>query len=187
LILIGFMGAGKSSVGRALAKRLGWEFEDLDDRIEDRERRKIHEIFRDDGEAAFRIAEGAALQDSLDDLRTRPNRLIALGGGAFAQVSNASMIKAAGIPTLFLDASLDELWTRCQRQSGQQELERPLLTSLARFRELHDMRRPHYLTATLRYQTTGKTVAQIAAELIDVLNLRVQRRAQKRRKRGNKP
>jgi shikimate kinase len=176
------MGAGKSSVGGALAKRIGWEFEDLDDRIEDRERRKIHEIFRDDGEAEFRLAEQAALRGVLDELRTRPNRVIALGGGAFAQVANVSMIKAAGIPTLFLDASLDELWKRCQQQSGQQERERPLLTSLARFRELHDMRRPHYLKATFRHETTGKTVARIATDLMDVLDLRPQRRAQKRRK-----
>jgi shikimate kinase len=180
------MGAGKSSVGSALAKQIGWEFEDLDDRIEDREQRKIYEIFRDNGEAEFRLAEQAALRDVLDELRARPNRVIALGGGAFAQVANVSMIKAAGIPTLFLDASLDELWKRCQQQSGQQERERPLLTSLARFRELHDMRRPHYLKATLRHETTGKTVARIAADLaadlMDVLELRPQRRTQKRRK-----
>jgi len=57
VILVGFMGAGKSSVGRVLAEHLGWTFEDLDDRIERRERRKVTEIFRDAGEAGFRHAE----------------------------------------------------------------------------------------------------------------------------------
>ena len=63
--LVGFMGAGKSSVGRALSEQLGWMFEDLDERIERRERRKVAEIFRESGEAGFRKAEHAALRELL--------------------------------------------------------------------------------------------------------------------------
>ena len=70
------MGAGKSSVGRALGQRLNWIFEDLDDRIEARERRTVAEIFRDSGELEFRRAEHAALQQVLAGIgrRWRANR-----------------------------------------------------------------------------------------------------------------
>jgi shikimate kinase len=181
------MGAGKSSVGKALAAKLGWTFEDLDDRVERREKRKIHEIFRRAGEAEFRRSERVALRQLLDELRTRAHKIIALGGGAFAQNRNARMIKAAGIPTLFLDASADELWKRCAVQHGAEGLERPLLGSLASFRALYEDRRPHYMKATFRHQTGGKTVDKIAAELIDVLQLRPRGPMQKRGKRGDKP
>jgi len=181
------MGAGKSSVGKALAVQLGWTFEDLDDRIERLEKRRIHEIFRRAGETEFRRAERTALQELLDELRTQAHKVIALGGGAFAQIGNARMIKAAGIPTLFLDASADELWKRCQVQHASDGLERPLLSSLASFRELYEDRRPHYMKATFRHQTSGKTVDKIAEELITVLQLRPRRPMQKREKRGDKP
>ena len=70
-ILIGFMGAGKSSVGRALGEKLGWAFEDLDERIERRERRKVHEIFRHSGEDEFRRAEHVALKELLTNCGRR--------------------------------------------------------------------------------------------------------------------
>ena len=68
VFLVGFMGAGKSSVGAALGRRLNWIFEDLDDRIERRERRTVAEIFRESGEPAFRRAERSALQDVLEGI-----------------------------------------------------------------------------------------------------------------------
>ena len=89
------MGAGKSSVGRALGQRLNWLFEDLDDRIERRERRTVAEIFRDSGEPAFRQAEQAALRHVLEELRGGVARIVALGGGAFAHPGNAALLKAA--------------------------------------------------------------------------------------------
>jgi shikimate kinase len=187
VILIGFMGAGKSSVGKALAAQLGWAFEDLDDRVERREKREIHEIFRRAGEAEFRRAERAALRELLDELRSRAHKVIALGGGAFAQIPNAEMIKAADIPTVFLDASPDELWKRCQHQANSEDSERPLLSSLAGFRELYEDRRSHYLRATSRHDTSGRTVDEIAAELAEVLGLRSARPARKHPKRGDNP
>jgi len=171
VVLIGFMGAGKSSVGRALAERLGWAFEDLDERIEQRERRKVAEIFRDSGEAAFRRAEHAALKELLVELRTRVQKIVALGGGAFVQKKNAGLIEASGIPTVFLDADAEELWRRCRSQSEQQGLERPLLGNRESFRLLHESRRPHYLKASLRQETGGKTVGEIAAEVVEALGL----------------
>jgi len=170
-MLIGFMGAGKSSVGRALAEQLGWTFEDLDQRIERREGKKVAEIFRDAGEAEFRRAELGALKEAVEGLRTASERVIALGGGAFVHESNASLIEAANIPTVFLDAGVEELWRRCQRQSEEQGWERPLLGSPKGFRELYEKRRPHYLRASFTQDTSGRTVEEVAAELIQALGL----------------
>ena len=171
VILIGFMGAGKSSVGRALGERLGWTFEDLDERIERRERRKVHEIFRDSGEPAFRLVERAALKELLSELRAGTERIVALGGGAFVQKHNARLINAGGVPTVFLDAGAEELWRRCRQQAEEQGIERPLLSSLESFRELYETRRPDYLKASFRQETGGKTVEEIAAKVVQALGL----------------
>jgi shikimate kinase len=171
VILVGFMGAGKSTVGRVLAEHLGWTFEDLDDRIELREKRKVGEIFRKSGEAGFRRAEHQALKELLEALRSGSEKVIALGGGAFAHESNISLIDAGKVPTVFLDAGVEELWGRCQSQSERQGMERPLLGNSEGFRVLYEKRRPHYLRASLRQETAGKTVEQIAAEMIQALGL----------------
>lgn len=178
MALIGFMGAGKSSVGRTLGELLGWPFEDLDDRIERREQRKVAEIFQEEGEPGFRRAEQAALKEMLSELQSGTQRVLALGGGAFVQKANAQAISAAQVPTVFLDATPGELWMRCQAQSG---MERPLLSSRESFSELYASRRPHYLRASLRHETDGKTVEQIAQEIIRMLSLEASRS-----KRGDK-
>src|SRR5271157_6018848 len=92
LFLVGFMASGKSSVGQELARRLQWDFVDLDARIEAREGQTIPEIFRDRGEPEFRIAEENALRDLLSESRQR-NCVVALGGGAFAQTSNRELLR----------------------------------------------------------------------------------------------
>jgi shikimate kinase len=174
VILIGFMGAGKSSVGRILAEQLGWAFEDLDERIELREGRTVREIFRGSGEAEFRKSEHAALKELLDDSQSGAEKVIALGGGAFVQELNVVLIASKGIPTAFLDGKVEVLWERCRRQSAQQGTERPLMGSEHSFRTLYEQRRPHYMKASLRQETGGKDVEQIAAELIQALGLRKQ-------------
>jgi shikimate kinase len=181
VFLIGFMGAGKSSVGRALADQLGWTFEDLDDRIERRERRKVPQIFRESGESEFRRAEHAALRELSQEVSEGAERIVALGGGAFVQKRNARLVEAGGVPTVFLDADVEELWRRCKQQAEQQGMERPLLGSLGGFRDLYETRKPHYLKASFRQETGGKTVERIAAELVQALrlNLRRRRRGQK--------
>jgi shikimate kinase len=162
------MGAGKSSVGRALGQQLNWVFEDLDDRIAAREGRTVAEIFRDSGESEFRRAEHAALQQLLQELRGGVYRIVALGGGTFAQEQNHKAIGASGIRTIFLDAPLDELWRRCELQSNQ-DARRPLQTSENQFRELHEKRLPFYQRASLRFDTAGKQVEIIAAEIAKAL------------------
>ena len=172
VFLVGFMGAGKSSVGRALGLRLNWIFEDLDDRIAARERRTVAEIFRDSGESEFRRAEHAALQHVLQELGGGGARIVALGGGAFVQEDNVALLKAAGVPTVFLDAPVDELWRRCCRQASETGAERPLLRSQEQFRELYETRRRGYAKASRRIPTDSRPVEEIASEIATKLGLR---------------
>jgi shikimate kinase len=165
------MGAGKSTVGRALEQRLNWLFEDLDDRIERREGRRIAEIFRDSGEPAFRRAERLALEQALEQLRGGVCRIIALGGGAYAQREVAMLIEASGVPTVFLDAPVEELWQRCRQQAADTQAERPLLKNIEQFRQLYDSRRQSYRKASLQIQTGSRTVDAIAAEIAEKLGL----------------
>jgi len=172
VFLVGFMGAGKSSVGAALGRRLNWIFEDLDDRIERRERRTVAQIFRESGEPAFRRAERSALQDVLEGIHNQA-RVVALGGGAFVQTGNAKLLKLSGVPIIFLDAPVEELWERCCKQASEAAAERPLLRSLDQFRELHEKRRPCYSEASLTIQTGGRRVDEIADEIAAKLGLKM--------------
>jgi shikimate kinase len=163
------MGSGKTSVGRALAQRLGWDFEDLDDRIVGREGRSVAEIFRDSGEPEFRRAEHEALKQLLGELGRGRARIVALGGGAFAQEKNAAHLKAAEVLTVFLDAPVEELWRRCQKQATELGSVRPLLSSAQGFRKLCESRRTAYRKASLTIDTAGRSVDEVADEIAKVL------------------
>jgi shikimate kinase len=165
------MGAGKTSVGRALGRRLNWIFEDLDDRIQQREGRTIAEIFRDSGELEFRRAEHAALRQLIEGLRGG-GKVIALGGGAFVQSSNSALLKASGAKTVFLDAPVEELWNRCCQQAGEARTERPLLQSRDQFNTLHRARRKVYLKASKRIDTGGRSIEAVADDVIQRLGLK---------------
>jgi shikimate kinase len=160
VFLVGFMGAGKTSVGRSLARRLGWEFEDLDDRIQARAGRSIAEIFSDLGEVEFRRLENAALSELLSHVNNAP-RIVALGGGAFTQPENVALIERASVGVVFLDGAADELFLRCK----QEQRERPLLQDAKQFGELYEQRRSSYMKAFYVVDTTGKDVDWIAAEV----------------------
>ena len=160
VFLVGFMGAGKTTVGKALSHDLGWPFEDLDDRLQKREDRTVEQIFRESGEAAFRRAETSALRELLDELGTTP-RVVALGGGAFVQPENAELVQRPDVTSVFLDGPVEELFRRCDKQ----QIERPLRGSLEQFQQLHQVRLPHYLTAKLRIDTASKDVEAVANEL----------------------
>jgi shikimate kinase len=172
VFLVGFMGAGKTSVGRALGQRLNWIFEDLDDRIQSREGRTVAEIFQDSGETEFRRAEHAALEHVLQELRGGGARIVALGGGAFVQKENAALLKAFSAPTVFLDAPIEELWQRCCTQASETGAERPLLRSVEQFRKLYETRRNSYRKAALKVQTGKRTVESISAEIEQKLGLK---------------
>ncbi|HYL15426.1 MAG TPA: shikimate kinase [Terriglobales bacterium] len=166
LFLVGFMGSGKTSVGQALSRHLAWDFVDLDARVEASQGCSIAEIFRNLGEAGFRQAEREALLELLTEMQASP-AVAALGGGAFVQPENLAALENSGIPAVFLDAPLQELWERCRSE----KTERPLAQSLNQFRQLYEARRPIYMKAALRIQTSGKDVAAIAAEVISRLGL----------------
>jgi shikimate kinase len=172
VFLVGFMGAGKTSVGRALGRRLNWIFEDLDDRIQAREGRTVAEIFRDSGEPEFRRAEHAALRQVIEELGGGGARIVALGGGAFVQKENAALLRASSVPTVFLDAPVEELWQRCRTQATENGSERPLLRSMEQFRKLYETRSRSYAKASLKIQTGSRSVETIAAEIAKALGLK---------------
>jgi shikimate kinase len=172
VFLVGFMGAGKTSVGRVLAQRLGWTFEDLDDRIVEREGRTVAEIFQSSGEPVFRRAEQAALASLLEELHAGSSRIVALGGGAFVQSENSALLRASAVPTVFLEAPVDELWRRCCAQAEESGTERPLLRNMQQFRQLYEARRKGYLQASCQVRTGGRAVDAIAGEIAKALRLK---------------
>jgi shikimate kinase len=164
--LVGFMGAGKTTVGRALAARLGWAFVDLDDLIQARDGRTIPEIFQNSGEKAFRDLERQLLKEFVTSPRANAS-VLSLGGGAFIDNTNQQLLRENEIPAVFLDASAEELLRRCE-QPG---VDRPLLSDRDGFSALYERRRPAYLSAAFCIQTAGREIASIVDEIIARLKL----------------
>ena len=160
------MGAGKTSVGQALAQQLKRDFVDLDDVIVAREKRSIAEIFRDSGETAFRRAEADALRELLTRNDTTPG-VVALGGGAYVQEENARALTDAGATVVFLDAPVEELHRRCRPKAD----ERPLFQDENQFRQLYEARRGAYMKADIRIETTSLNIDEVAAEVARRLGL----------------
>jgi shikimate kinase len=165
MVLIGFMGAGKTSVGRALAKSLRWTFVDLDDLIEQREHKRVAEIFASSGEAAFRHMESAALAALLQDRNASSDLVLALGGGAFVQKQNRDALSSAGAITVLLEAPVEELRRRCQAELKV----RPLAMDDSRFAGLFTARRDDYALARFTVQTLDKSVQQVTTEIEQLL------------------
>jgi shikimate kinase len=160
VFLVGFMGAGKTSVGRILGRQLNWTFEDLDDRVEQRERRTVPEIFRESGEKEFRRAEHDALRTVLQEIACGAVKVV------------ADLLGTFGVPTVFLDAPVAELWRRCSKQADQSGAQRPLLQSMEQFSRLYEIRRKIYSRASLSVQTEDRNLEEIASEIARVLALK---------------
>lgn len=163
MFLVGFMGSGKSRVGRELARRVGWDFLDLDTLIESREGKTVPAIFRDHGESHFRSAETAALAELISTLRR--NTVVALGGGAFLQERNRLMLH--DFPSVFLNAPPEELWRRCCEDPA----ERPLRRNQSQFTQLYSERLPFYRMAKVTVETSGRDLSVICAEIEGTLGL----------------
>ena len=160
------MGAGKTTAGAALAVRLGWTFIDLDDLIRAHEGCSIEQLFQQKGELAFRDIEHQTLCETISQMNSGPI-VLALGGGAFVASRNQEFLRSANIPTVFLDAPVEELFRRCE-QPG---FARPLRRDLDQFRDLYRQREPAYQKADFSVATGGKEIPAIVEEIIAALEL----------------
>jgi shikimate kinase len=141
IYLTGFMGSGKTTVGRLLAEEMGWAFVDLDDDIEAATGCTITELFATRGEAEFRRIEHDALKARVHKVMCGEPVVLALGGGAFAQPGNRELLEDAGV-SIWLDAGLDLI-----RQRIAEETHRPLAQDPERFAALYEQRRAEYAKA----------------------------------------
>lgn len=157
VFLVGFMASGKTSVGQELARRLRWDFIDLDRMIESREGKSVPAIFADHGESHFRRAETAALRELTSSFQR--NAVVALGGGAFPAEQNRELLR--GWPSIFLAAPPAELWRRCRADPAQ----RPLRKDEVQFARLYEERLPFYKMAQVTVETMGRDVSAICDEI----------------------
>jgi shikimate kinase len=157
--LVGFMGAGKSTVGRSLADRLGWQFVDLDESIVKRWGAPISRIFEQFGEKRFREMESEVLRDLPAAVRT----VVALGGGTYASAENREWIDRTGV-AVYLKVTLETVMARVHIDGN-----RPLFTSSEVIAGLYRERLPSYERAGVVVPTDGRTPDEIAAELVRAL------------------
>ena len=156
LILIGFMGSGKSTLGQRLADRLGWEFLDTDQRVEERDGRSIEQIFREDGEGKFRQIESEVVE-ALDGLS---KTVVATGGGLFLRAGNRRRLNTLG-HTIWLDVPFETCVERVGEGAG-----RPLWAAgepLA-LRAFFDRRSASYALAETRVRVLGESADERSEE-----------------------
>jgi shikimate kinase len=159
IYLVGFMAAGKTTVARALAKRLGWEAVDIDELIEQRERSTVAEIFARRGEPYFRAVERAVLAEQLG----RPHLVVATGGGTFADAQNRAAINGDGA-SVWLDVPIQRLIDRIPADGR-----RPLAADRAAFERLYHLRRAAYEQAHIRLDAGRASVDALVEQLVDWL------------------
>lgn len=158
IVLLGFMGTGKTGVGRQLAQDLGREFVEMDALIEEREKTTINDIFAEKGEAYFRALECEIARQ----LAARQGLVVSAGGGVVLNRSNVQALEESGI-LICLQAAPEEIYRRVVR-----ETQRPLLRGsdpLAKIKALLDFRKPYYDKIKLQLDTTGKSIQQVVEEI----------------------
>jgi shikimate kinase len=160
IFLVGFMGAGKTTVGRALARHLDYAFFDLDELISARAGKSVQEIFADLGEAEFRSLESAAI----DTCRNMVRSVVALGGGAYVSEENRASLRAIG-KTVWLDCPIEIC---LKRISGDKS--RPLLGDEDDMRPLLARRRAAYAQADYAVQAGDLSPEELAIEITTVLS-----------------
>lgn len=157
IYLVGFMAAGKTTVARALADRLGWRAEDIDALIEARERRPVADIFARNGEPYFRRVEREILQLLLP-LR---HVVVATGGGTFMDPDNRTAINMDGT-SVWLDVPFEELAARLPADGR-----RPLAADRAQLERLFALRQTGYATARLRVDARGVRPEEVAERIME--------------------
>jgi shikimate kinase len=163
LVLIGFMGAGKSAVGRELATQLEALRYDTDEMIRQRCGKSIDQIFVEEGEAFFRDAETGALYE----LQTMPSAVVVTGGGIILRKENVELLRRLG-RRIWLDADEETLWQRASLRHS-----RPLLQGAnprERFGALLQKRLPLYgAAASDRVDTAGASIVEVAARIVELI------------------
>jgi shikimate kinase len=162
IYLIGFMGCGKSTVGRALAEELGWSFIDLDEEIERDQNATVAHIFDSHGEAAFRGIETAALRDRVHSVRSGRPQVISLGGGTFLSDENFELVSNNGV-TVWLDCE----FTRIERRIAGQT-HRPLARDPQQLRKLFETRRDGYARADYRIEVIDDDIRSAVARILSL-------------------
>ena len=149
IYLVGFMGSGKSTIGRKLAVSLGWRFADLDDDIETYSGKTIPQVFDQDGEAEFRRIESDMLARRIAEVKAGNSLVLSLGGGAFVQPRNREALSAAGL-SVWLDVPFETVQRRVAEFAH-----RPLARDPLKFRELFLTRRAAYAEADAHIAITS--------------------------------
>ena len=160
IYLVGFMAAGKTTVARALADRLGWRSEDIDELIEARERRTVAEIFARSGEPYFRALE----RDILKLLLPLRHVVVATGGGTFMDPDNRAAINMDGV-SVWLDVPLEELVARLPADGR-----RPLAADRAQMERLFAVRQVAYATAQFRIDARDARPETVAERIIEAVS-----------------
>ena len=158
--LVGFMGAGKTSVARALAKRLGWEMLDVDVQIEQREHQTVSEIFAKRGEPYFRTLERAVLGDQIG----QRHLVVATGGGTFADAENRAAINLDGV-SVWIDLPLADLIPRIPLDGR-----RPLASDRAQLERLYAARVEAYRSALLRVGASHMSTSRIVDYVLEAIH-----------------
>ena len=157
IYLVGFMAAGKTTVARALATRLGWRAEDIDELIEARERRAVAEIFARSGEPYFRAVE----REILKVLLPLRHVVVATGGGTFVDPENRGAINLDGL-SVWLDVPIEEVLARIPADGR-----RPLAADRVQMERLYDARRMAYAMAHLRFDVGSASADEVAERIAD--------------------
>ncbi len=162
IVLVGFMGTGKSAVGRVIAQKLEFHFIDTDDVIEQTSKAKISDIFAEHGEDYFRDLESQAVKS----VTLMKNQVVATGGGVVLRSSNIDLLRTRG-PIFCLNATPKAIWDRVRSSRS-----RPLLRGpepLKKIETLLDKRAPYYALADHQIETTGVSVDRVADEIISYM------------------
>ena len=159
IYLIGFMGSGKTTIGRQLARKLGWKFIDLDREIEQGEKRQVADIFQENGEPYFRSLEKRYLKESSYSSRA----VIALGGGTYIDPQNRALADLTGL-TVWLKVSFARLADRVKMDGT-----RPKFDNRDEAERLYQDREPQYALARVHVSTDEGTPESVADEIIGVI------------------
>jgi shikimate kinase len=164
IVLVGFMGAGKSTVGALLAQQLRWRFLDADRVLEDRHGVTVAEIFKQHGELAFRRFEA----ELIDDLMHEPQMVLAVGGGAIeTDAIRHALMCTPETCVVFLEAPLEIMISRCEQQPA--AAIRPVLNDRDRLRDRFESRLPHYRDAHLVVNTASLTPEETSRQIMGMI------------------